>query len=285
MGKIKELYHFLSPKFQNLFSEYKIDFKPRYGHGKPAHQGLYEIVEKNRPVYDELLRDFLKYKDKIQEIKRQDEEPNEDIPAWNNKFLPGLDIIGIYGILSRFNPANYIEIGSGNSTKVVRKAIQEQGLKTKITSIDPFPRASIDHLADKVIRQPIENISDLSFIFDGLEKNDILFIDNSHRCFPNSDVTVCFQELLPALKKGVIVHIHDIYIPYDYPQFMCDAFYSEQYLLTTALFWGADKFDILLPNFFISEDDKLKEILLPFWDHPNLDGVERFGGSFWYKVK
>lgn len=284
MSKLKDVYHFLSPKFQNLFSEYKIDFKPRYGHGKPAHDLLLSIVEKNREVYEMNLESFLRYKPVFTELKEQKDETNDDLPAWNNEFLPGLDIIGLYGIVSNDKPKRYIEIGSGNSTKVVRKAIVDQNLQTNITSIDPYPRANIDHLADKVIREPFENLDDISFIINELNENDILFIDNSHRCFPNSDVTVCFLELIPKLKKGVIVHIHDIYLPYDYPQFMCDRFYSEQYLLAASLISNPAKYKILLPNYFISEDRDLRKILQPIWDEPNLKNVEHHGGSFWMKV-
>ncbi|MCY7410548.1 MAG: class I SAM-dependent methyltransferase [Chitinophagales bacterium] len=114
-------------------------------------------------------------------------------------------------------PKIYVEIGSGNSTMVARKAIEDHQLKTKIISIDPYPRASIDNLADTLIRKPIENLSDYNFI-DELNENDILFIDNSHRSLPNSNVTVCFLEIIPRIKKGVLIHIHDIYLPYDYPQ-------------------------------------------------------------------
>ena len=284
MGKIKDFYHFFSPKFQNLFSEYKIDFKPRYGHGKPAHDLLFTIIDKNRTIYEEYLASFLKYKSYFSAIKDQKDETNSDLPAWNNEFLPGLDIIGIYGMVGTENPNKYIEIGSGNSTQVVRKAIIDLNLQTHITSVDPNPRVNIDHLADKVIREPVENLKDISFITDELDENDILFIDNSHRCFPNSDVTVCFLELIPRLKKGVIVHLHDIYLPYDYPQFMCDRFYSEQYMLATTLISNPDRYRVLLPNYFISEDEYLKKILQPVWDEPNLINVERHGGSFWMKV-
>ena len=166
---------------------------------------------------------------------------------------------------------------------VVRKAIKDSSLQTKITSIDPFPRAAIDQLADMVIRMPLENLKDYSFA-DELNENDILFIDNSHRALPNSDVTVCFLELIPRLKKGVIVHIHDVYLPYDYPQFMCDRFYSEQYLLATLLLAAPEKYQTILPNFFISEDEVLKKILQPLWDEHNLKNIERHGGSFWFKI-
>ena len=284
MGKIKDFYYFLSPKFQNLFSEYKIDFKPRYGYGKPAHELLLRIIDKNRSEYEEYLESFLKYHSYFSSIKYQKDETNDDLPAWNNNFLPGLDIISLYGIVSIKKPNKYIEIGSGNSTKVVRKAIIDQNLQTHITSVDPYPRANIDHLADKIIREPFENLEDISFITDELEENDILFIDNSHRCFPNSDVTVCFLDLIPRLKKGVILHIHDIYLPYDYPQFMCERFYSEQYMLATTLLANPDKYRVILPNYFVSEDKQLKKILQPIWDEPNLKNVEQHGGSFWMKI-
>lgn len=283
MQLLKSLYKFLSPKHQSLFMEYKVNFKPRYGHGKPAHPQLEKIIAQNRNVYSLHLNDFLKYKEIFHSIKVTVQEPNENHPAWNNGFLPGLDIVALYGMISTYKPRTYLEIGSGNSTKVARKAIKDNKLQAKIISIDPFPRASIDSISDVVIRKPLENMDDFSMI-DALEENDILFIDNSHRCFPNSDVTVCFLEVLPRLKKGVIVHIHDIYLPNDYPQFMCDRFYSEQYLLATLLLANSEKYKTILPCFFISEDKELKKILEPIWNHPNLSEVERHGGSFWLKI-
>jgi len=281
---LKSLYRFLSPKFQNVFLEYKVDFKPRFGHGKnEAHPQLYGIINSCREDYKQHLKSFLTYKGVFHSIRTSDIETQENLPTWNNGFLPGLDIIAIYGLIRHYNPSNYVEVGSGNSTKVVRKAIKDANLKTKITSIDPFPRASIDHLSDKVIRKPVENITDFSD-FDSLGKGDVLFIDNSHRCLPNSDVTVCFLEILPKLKEGVIVHVHDIYIPYDYPQFMCDRAYSEQYVLAAFLLANPDKFKPILANYFISEDSELSNILNPIWSHKNLSSVERHGGSFWFEI-
>src|SRR5687767_8261872 len=146
-----------------------------------------------------------------------------------------------------------------------------------------MPRVEIDALADTIIRQPLENMKVLSFA-DDLQANDILFIDNSHRSFPNSDVTVCFLEILPRLKKGVIIQIHDVYLPYDYPQFMCDKYYNEQYVLA-ALLLGGNNYETILPNFFVSEDKELSFILQPVWNHENLQGVEKHGGSFWLVKK
>lgn len=280
---IKSIYRFLSPKFQTLFSDYKVDMKPRYGHGKPPHKELYTIINENREVYKEFLNKALLHKEKIQEIKKTGEDTDVNNPTWNNGFLPGLDIIGIYSMLAINNPKKYIEVGSGNSTKVAFKAKKENNLETEIISIDPMPRAEIDHLADKVIRKPFEEI-DYNTIL-ALEENDILFIDNSHRILPNSDAMVFFLEILPKLKKGVIVHIHDIYLPYDYPQFMCDRFYTEQYGLAMFLLANPEKYNTILPNYFISEDKELSEMLIPFWNHSNLKGVETHGGSFWLEIR
>lgn len=280
--KVKAFYRFFSPKFTTLFSEYKVDMKPRYGHGKPPHDQLYSIINDNREVYGSILSLALENKDKIQQIKTIGNETDSNRPVWNNGFLPGLDIIGIYTILSKYNPKKYIEVGSGNSTKVAYLSKQENNLSTEIISIDPMPRAEIDQLADRIIRKPFEEI-DYSEILD-LEENDILFIDNSHRILPNSDSMVFFMEILPKLKKGVIVHIHDIYLPYDYPQFMCDRFYSEQYGLAMYVMANPEKYKTILPNYFISEDKELSELISPIWQHDNLQNVERHGGSYWIQI-
>ncbi|MBX9852461.1 MAG: class I SAM-dependent methyltransferase [Cytophagaceae bacterium] len=279
---LKNVYKFLHPKFQNLYLEYKVKLQPRYGHGKPPHKQLYDIINTNRSKYEKLLQYALEYKSQIQSIKKSGEDTNINNPVWNNGFLPGLDIIGIHTMISVYKPSKYIEVGSGNSTKVAYKAKKENSPNTEIISIDPFPRAEIDHLADKVIREPFENIN-FDFIFS-LKENDILFIDNSHRILPNSDSMVFFLEVLPKLNTGVIVHIHDIYLPYDYPQFMCDRFYSEQYGLAMFILANAAKYKPIFPAYFISEDRMLKKILDPVWNHQNLKGVERHGGSFWLRI-
>ncbi len=283
VNKLKSLYRFFSGKHQTVHLDYKVDARPRFP--ETGHPQLYSIIDANRAEYATTLASFLTFTEQIQSIKKLSEESDENQPAWNNDFLPGLDIVSIYGIIATKKPKKYIEIGSGNSTKVARKAINDQNLSTEIISIDPFPRANIDHLSDKVIRKPFENLADISFILDELEENDILFIDNSHRVFPNSDAMICFLELLPQLKKGVIVHIHDIYLPYDYPQFMCDRFYNEQYMLAAFVLANPVKYHTLLPNFFINKDKELSTVISPIWEHKNLTGVEKHGGSYWLQIR
>ena len=292
MNKLLSLYKFLSPKFQTIFLEYKVNSIPRFIKNPTAKDSrpqpfsaLYEIINGYRDNYKDLLTFFLTQKDNIQLFKQSTLETNEDMPVWNSGYLPGLDVIGIYGMVAKFKPKQIIEIGSGNSTKTARKSIEDNQLSTKIMSVDPMPRANIDRLADEIVRKPLENWDEIPSIIERLQENDILLIDNSHRVFPNSDAMVCFLELLPFLRKGVIVHFHDIYLPYDYPQFMCDRFYNEQYMLAAFLLSNSQRYRPILPNFFISEDKELSEIIEPIWEHPNLQNVERHGGSFWIQIQ
>lgn len=277
---LKRLYRFLNPKFQTLFLEYPVDMRPRYGHGKPPHADLYTLINDRREQYKALLNEAVENREVFKAIPLAANDPKK--PHWQNGFFPGLDLVMLFTILGKSRPKNYIEVGSGNSTKVAALAKSHFKLETQITSVDPMPRAEIDSLADSIVRKPFE-ATDLT-LFTNLEAGDILFIDNSHRMLPNSDVTVFFMEVLPKLKPGVIVHIHDIYLPYDYPQFMCDRFYSEQYPLALCLLSAPSRYVTMMPNYFVSEDTELAALLEPIWKQEGLQNVERHGGSYWLTI-
>jgi hypothetical protein len=149
---------------------------------------------------------------------------------------------------------------------VAARAIRDQQLRTRIISIDPQPRAEIDALCESVIRDPLEKV-DLA-VFDQLVPGDILFIDSSHRVFTNSDVTVLFLDVLPRLQPGVLVHMHDIFLPHDYPPEWRDRYYSEQYMLAATLLAHGPRFRVALPNAFIAQDPQLSAILSPLWRDP-----------------
>lgn len=94
-----------------------------------------------------------------------------------------------------------------------------------------------------------------------------------------------FLDILPELKTGVIIGIHDIRLPYDYPSAWIERCYSEQYLLATLLLFGSSKVEIILANAFISQDIELKHILNPLWNSPEMKKVERHGSIFWMMAK
>jgi len=241
---------------------------------------LIKKLEQNRGKYNSLINDILMFKDNISQIPfNQTDDYN---PFWNQGWFPSFDAIALYGLLAVYKPARFIEIGSGNSTKFARRSIKDNNLHTQIISIDPDPRAEIDAICDNVIRSKIENL-DYNEILTYVKPGDILFIDNSHRSFQGSDVTVCFTEIIPSLPSGVIYGIHDIFIPFDYPQPFENYFYNEQYLLQCYLLGGAANDEIILPLGYIS---RLKELALPFHnivDTILLDNVQREGSAFWMK--
>ncbi len=260
--------------------EYPVESSPRYGYGKPAHQKIQAIINRERKRYQGILKKFARYQSFFDNIPLFAMEFNSPEPYWNNEFIPGLDAISIYAFLALNNPDRYFEIGSGNSTKFARRAIKEQGLRTKITSFDPFPRREVDGLCDRIIREPLEKV-DLT-VFAELQKGDILFVDNSHRSSMNTDVTVVFLDILPYLKKGVLVGFHDIFLPYDYPPDWAKRFYSEQYLLASAILAQGKKFRIELANHFITKDLELKQLLIPIWDKSREALLG--GAAFWIKT-
>lgn len=268
--------------------EYPVNPDYRYGYDKPPHVQLYNIINEKRNEFKELLLKFLKYKKDLLQIRVNESSIIDNMkkePYWDNKYMSGLlDTISLYSFIRIYKPAKYMEIGSGNSTKFAYKAIRDGNLKTRITSIDPYPRAEIDEICNEVYRQPVEEL-DLE-VFNQLESGDILFVDNSHRCFTNSDVTVFFLEILPKLKKGVIVGIHDIYLPYDYPDVWRDRFYSEQYLLACYILSGCTMFDIMLSNSLVTEDDELIVTLDSIWnDMEKLGLPNKRGSCIWLKIK
>lgn len=257
--------------------------EPRWGYGKPPHPSLYKIIDKGRQDYAGLLLRFLDYGDKYAAINVHEDEQKSWEPHLATRWLPGLDSLALYCLLALYRPATYIEIGSGMSTKFARRSILDNGLQTKLISIDPEPRAEIDAICDQVWRQSVEEI-DIS-IFDQLGANDILFVDSSHRCFMNSDVTVVFLDVLPRLNPGVLVEIHDVFLPNDYPLHWTNRYYNEQYLLAAYVMAGGQRFDVLLPNAFISTDQQLQTIVAPVFAKPSMSEVKKSGGSFWLMMK
>ncbi len=212
----------------------------------------------------------------------RDEPDDPREPYWFNSWFPPLDGMSLAALLKANGPTTFLEVGSGNSTKFARKAIEQHALNTKIISIDPFPRVEIDQMCDDVIRSPLEKV-DLE-IFDQLENGDVLLIDNSHRSFMNSDVTVFFTEVLPRLKPGVIYGIHDIFLPDDYHQIWADRYYNEQYLLAMYLLGGADGDNVLFPASYVARHSQYRERLTRYGSQIGLPELADLGtGCFWMR--
>lgn len=274
---------YLSTRHQVIMLDFPVKFVPRYGYGKPPHKMLYDIINSNRIEYKGILQDIIKHKDYIVEIPLLDSKVDLTLPHWLNGAMPGLDAVTIYHMIADYKPKRWFEVGSGNSTKFAKYAINTQKLNTKILTVDPYPRSEIESICNTQYRQPVEEID--TTLFQQLAANDILFIDNSHRCFSNSDVTTVFMDIIPYLKSGVIVGIHDIFLPYDYPPEWNDWYYSEQYVLAAYLLAKGNGLEIILPNAFISYDEKLLERIAPLWDGWASEKIQKNGGIFWFIIK
>jgi predicted O-methyltransferase YrrM len=267
---------------RRVFVDFPVPRRPRYGHGRPPHPELQALLAARRAEYAELLGEMLALRPYFARIPREPDPERPRDPAWNQRFLPPIDAMALATILRREDPSTYVEIGSGNSTRFARRAIDDHGLRTRIVSIDPAPRAEIDSLCDEVVRGRLERTD--QGIFNQLGAGDVVFMDGSHRLFVDSDATVFFMEVLPRLAPGVLVHVHDVFLPSDYPADW-DTFFGEQYVLAAFLLAGGPRLEVVLPNYFISTDPELSTLIAPLWDERALAGLSRQGGSFWVRIR
>jgi hypothetical protein len=267
--------------------DYEFQPLPRYGHGKSAHAALNRLIEESRPAFKRYLHAFLDFQSDFLDIPVDERADSPGKPHWRNGFFPGLDAVSLHCMLSMHHPGLLCEIGSGHSTRFARHAIEIRGLSTQIISIDPHPRADIDAICDAVVREPVEDLP--PEYFDMLVPGDVLFIDSSHRAFTNSDVTAFYLDILPRLKVGVMIQIHDIFLPYDYPPEWGDRYYNEQYLLACTLLTRRPSYEIHLANTFITYDPELSELAERIFDHPRLEEVSQddwitsTGWSLWMR--
>jgi hypothetical protein len=163
----------------------------------------------------------------------------------NSAFGSG-DAEFLYSMIRLKKPARIFEIGSGHSTRMAIKALRENRrenplYKCRHVCIEPYEQPWLEESGVRVIRQRVEEL-ELSF-FSELEENDILFIDSSHVIRPQGDVLFEYLELLSTLNRGVIVHIHDIFSPRDYPEAWVQdevRLWNEQYLLEAFLTGNRD---------------------------------------------
>lgn len=258
--------------------DYEFHPRPRYTAAAP-HPQLKALFSRHDAEFARLLDRFAGYAGNLRRIPRDGAGLAPGEPFWDNGWIPPLDAISIYCLLALRNPATYLEIGSGNSTRFARRAIRDLGLRTRIVSIDPQPRAEIDELCDQVVRQPFEETD--PGLYAGLEPDDVVFADNSHRSFQNSDVTVHFLELLPRLPVGVAVGQHDIFLPCDYPAEWTERHYNEQYLLAAFLLGGAAGYALTLPCYHASCTPELARRLDPVFAGQGLGGAPLLGVAFW----
>jgi|WetSurMetagenome_2_1015567.scaffolds.fasta_scaffold28573_3 hypothetical protein len=200
-------------------------------------------------------------------------------------FLSG-DAEYLYNMIRHFRPNKIMEIGSGHSTLLARKAIgmntvNDKNYRCNHICIEPYEHKWLEELNIEVIRQKVEDLD--NSIFNQLHEKDILFIDSSHIIRPQGDVLFEYLELLPILNSGVIIHIHDIFTPKDYLNEWFDIarFWNEQYLLEAFLCNNHDFRIIGATNYLMHKYYNEFSAKCPILKQQKENGIEREPGSFW----
>lgn len=216
-------------------------------------------------------------------IKFPLKKENEIEFNYNNNSYESGDAEYLYNMIRHFRPNRIIEIGSGHSTLMAQNAIKKNksenpNYNCNHICIEPYEMPWLKELDVELVRELVENI-EVSY-FEKLEKNDILFIDSSHIIRPQGDVLFEFLELLPIIKSGVLVHVHDIFTPKDYLDnwvIKDHKLWNEQYLLEAFLTSNLDFRIIGALNYLSHNYKKEFEEKCPVF--ASQSGVEP--GAFW----
>lgn len=199
---------------------------------------------------------------------------------FDNDFYSYTDATVLYSMIRHFRPKRIIEIGSGFSSAVMLDTNQiffDNAIE--LTFIDPYAdrlfslMTEVDKQKVKVIENDIQIIP--LGLFEKLEAGDILFVDSTHVSKTGSDVNYILFEILPALQKGVLVHFHDIFYPFEYPkEWVFRGFnWNEDYILRAFLMYN-DKFQIRLFSEYIHRHHKHGFAQMPLT-------YNNFGGNLW----
>nr|WP_277816539.1 class I SAM-dependent methyltransferase [Mariprofundus sp. KV] len=205
---------------------------------------------------------------------------NEAGFKFNNGSFESGDAEALYYFVRSLKPNRIIEIGAGHSSLIVHAAMKlnaAEGAQGEHVIIEPYENPWLDKLGATVIRERVELVDDS--VFQDLGEGDILFIDSSHVVRAQNDCVFEYTELLPSLGSGVVVHIHDIFSPFDYPEeWLNQTFHlwAEQYLLEAMLANGND-WKVLAPLNWLSKDTEQFSELCPFFEEG------RMPGSMWIK--
>jgi hypothetical protein len=209
----------------------------------------------------------------------------------NGAFMAG-DGNVYYALIRHLKPRLVIEVGSGLSTLLAKHALdrnkaQVPGSEGRLIAIEPYPSAALKKLALVELKACKLQEVDLGF-FDQLGSGDILFIDSSHVLKSGGDVWLEYCEIIPRLKTGVYVHVHDISLPKPYPKVYYDQqlYWNEQYLLQALLtnndhlevVWAGtylfDRYPQIMKALFSPEYEQMREV------YPLAEP-----SSFWMRVK
>jgi hypothetical protein len=169
------------------------------------------------------------------------QDGDENAPAgffWRNSQFSHSDAMSCYAMIRHLRPRRVLEVGSGFSTLAASAALARNG-SGEIVCIEPYPRPFLVGIPGvrELIRKPVQEMP-AEFFNDMLDDGDILFIDSTHTVKTGSDCLHLYLRVLPALRKRVVVHVHDVFLPDAMPQAWAlekQIYWTEQYLLLAYL--------------------------------------------------
>ena len=197
-----------------------------------------------------LLEAITSYRRRFEDF--EDPSRNSTAYSFDNGYFTSPDAEVLYTVVREHRPRTVIEVGSGHSTRLIRQALADGGMSGRLVSIDPVPRRDLGQLADEHYLSPVESLRDQA-AFAALRAGDILFVDSSHVVRTANDVVFLFLQVVPELRPGVLVHVHDIFLPYDYPaDWIVERGWdwSEQYLIQ-ALLTENRSYDVLWAGHYL----------------------------------
>ena len=202
---------------------------------------------------------------------------------YDNPMFAYIDGFFLFCFLNKFKPNRIIEIGSGYSSALMIDTFEMNQSKVEMTFIDPYTDrvdgllSNSDFLVSKYMRIPVQKVD--TDIYSNLKENDILFIDSSHIVKTAGDLNYIFFEILPLLNSGVIIHVHDIFFPFEYPEewLKLGLCYNEAYFLRSFLMNNTN-YEILFWNDYVLQNQP------DFFKNKTAQTKAR-GGSFWMRKK
>jgi hypothetical protein len=168
----------------------------------------------------------------------------------DNGFYGSVDAETLYAMIRRFAPRRVLELGSGMSTLVIADARRRNGQADRTGHVvcDPHPRLELVTVLKEVADlRTVSATETPAAEFAALREGDLLFVDTSHTVRVGGEVNRLILDVLPAIAPGVLIHVHDIYLPWEYPrEFLAERrfFWSEQYLLQAFLAFN-ERFEVL----------------------------------------
>jgi predicted O-methyltransferase YrrM len=178
--------------------------------------------------------------------------------VWDNRMYGRVEADVLYAVVRHRHPRRVIELGSGFSSLIIAAALrrnEDDGHHGSYTAYDPYARDFVRRGVDGLSLETISAADVSPSEFEALEQGDVLFIDTSHIVKVGSEVNHLILDVLPTITAGVLIHIHDIFLPYEYPKdfFEKGLYFNEQYLFQAFLTENPG-WEILAPLYALSRD-------------------------------